>query len=101
MGSAIRLNATRWPRRGGRGIPSRRLAPRLVPVQCVEGLFRIGCHWRTQALRVGLDGQRQVGLDFDLEQIPLQFYVEVAFAMSVFPGIFAGLDGGLGVRYYF
>ena len=42
-----------------------------------------------------------IGLDFDLESTPVQFYVEAAFSMSVFPGIGAGLDAGLGVRYYF
>ena len=42
-----------------------------------------------------------VGLDFDLEDVPLQFFVEAAFNLAVFPGIWAGVDAGLGVRYYF
>lgn len=42
-----------------------------------------------------------IGLDFDLETAPVQFFVEAALAMSIFPGIAAGLDAGIGARYYF
>ena len=42
-----------------------------------------------------------VGLDFDLTNVPLQIYIEVAFDLVVYPGIFGGLDAGVGVRYYF
>jgi hypothetical protein len=42
-----------------------------------------------------------VGLDFDLEQAPVQFYVEVAANLVVWPGIYGGLDAGIGARYYF
>lgn len=41
------------------------------------------------------------GLDLDLHSAPVQFYLEVAFDMTIYPGIWAGLDAGLGVRYYF
>jgi len=42
-----------------------------------------------------------IGLDFDLEGAPLQFYIEVAAVLSVLPGVDLGVDGGLGARYYF
>jgi hypothetical protein len=42
-----------------------------------------------------------IGLDFDLETAPVQFFIEAALQLMVFPGIDAGLDAGLGVRYYF
>jgi len=42
-----------------------------------------------------------VGLDFDLESAPVQFYVEVAANLVLYPGIWAGLDAGIGARYYF
>lgn len=42
-----------------------------------------------------------IGLDFDLEQAPVQFYIEAALDLLVVPGITAGLDAGIGARYYF
>lgn len=42
-----------------------------------------------------------VGLDFDLEEVPLQFYVEVAVDVTVLPPLGVGVDGGIGGRYYF
>jgi hypothetical protein len=42
-----------------------------------------------------------VGLDFDLEDAPVQFYVEVAVDVTVLPPLGVGVDGGIGVRYYF
>lgn len=42
-----------------------------------------------------------VGLDFDLEEVPLQFYVEVAVDVTVLPPLAVGVDGGIGGRYYF
>lgn len=42
-----------------------------------------------------------IGLDFDLETAPVQFYVEFALHVSVLPPLGIGGDGGIGVRYYF
>ena len=41
------------------------------------------------------------GLDLDFNDAPVQVYVEVAFDLALYPGIWSGLDAGLGVRYYF
>lgn len=41
------------------------------------------------------------GLDFDLESAPVQFYLEAAIDVTVLPPLGIGLDGGIGVRYYF
>jgi hypothetical protein len=42
-----------------------------------------------------------LGLDFDLSAAPVQIYLEVAANLVLYPGIYGGLDAGLGVRYYF
>ena len=42
-----------------------------------------------------------VGLDFDLETAPVQFFVEIGVDLVLYPGIWAGLDAGIGARYYF
>ncbi|MEQ1503780.1 MAG: hypothetical protein ABMB14_16185 [Myxococcota bacterium] len=39
------------------------------------------------------------GLDFDLEDAPVQFWVEAALDVTYFLGV--GVDGGIGARYYF
>ncbi len=41
------------------------------------------------------------GVDFNLTSVPLQFYVEVAFALVVVPVVVPGLDAGIGARWYF
>jgi len=50
---------------------------------------------------VFLGARVPVGLDFDLGQAPVQFYIEAAINLALFPGIYSSLDAGLGVRYYF
>lgn len=50
---------------------------------------------------VFIGARAPIGLDFDLNAAPVQIYVEVAFNLVLYPGIYAGLDAGLGVRYYF
>lgn len=42
-----------------------------------------------------------VGLDFDLESAPVQFWVEAAVDVTILPPLGIGVDGGIGVRYYF
>jgi hypothetical protein len=42
-----------------------------------------------------------VGLDFDLEEAPVQCWLEVAIDVTVVPPLGIGADGGIGVRYYF
>jgi len=54
--------------------------------------------------RVGdavLGARFPLGLDFDLETAPVQFYIEVAANLVVYPGVWGGLDAGIGGRYYF
>ena len=41
-----------------------------------------------------------VGIDFDLNSAPVQFYVEAALDLSI-PQFYVGADAGIGVRYYF
>lgn len=42
-----------------------------------------------------------IGLDFDLERAPVQFYVELAPEVTILPPLAIGWDAGIGVRYYF
>lgn len=49
----------------------------------------------------GLGARVPFGLDFDLESIPMQFYVELAFDLVLFPAPGPYVDGGVGFRYYF
>jgi hypothetical protein len=63
-----------------------------------SGAWRFG-YYRGYDVIIG--GRVPFGVDFDLETAPVQFYVEVAFAMAVVPFIGAGLDAGIGFRYYF
>ena len=43
-----------------------------------------------------------IGLDFDLEMAPVQFYIEAALQVSVIPRpLGMDLDAGIGARYYF
>ncbi|MEO0603956.1 MAG: hypothetical protein AAF211_21140 [Myxococcota bacterium] len=70
----------------------------------VGGWLNAGSNWvfpqyRNQGLIIG--ARVPVGLDFDLEDVPVQFYAELAFNLAILPGIAAGLDGSVGVRYYF
>ncbi len=70
----------------------------------IGGWINAGSNWvfpqyRDEGLIVGV--RVPVGLDFDLEDVPVQFYAEIAFDLSIVPGISAGLDGSVGVRYYF
>lgn len=41
------------------------------------------------------------GLDFDLDDAPVQFYLELAIDVTVLPPLGVGADAGFGVRYYF
>ena len=42
-----------------------------------------------------------VGLDFDLEMAPVQFWIEIGIDAVILPPLDFGADGGIGVRYYF
>jgi len=42
-----------------------------------------------------------IGLDFDLEDVPVQLFVEVALDLALVPGIAATFDASIGGRYYF
>lgn len=70
----------------------------------IGGFANTGDYWGFQRYdgRGAILGARApIGLDFDLEEIALQFYIEVAMNLTVIPGVSAGLDAGLGARYYF
>jgi hypothetical protein len=41
------------------------------------------------------------GLDFDLDDAPVQFWIEVAVDVTVLPPLGVGADAGIGFRYYF
>lgn len=42
-----------------------------------------------------------IGLSFDLADLPLQIFTEVALSVGIVPVTRYGLGGGIGVRYYF
>jgi len=70
----------------------------------IGGWLNAGSNWifpqyDDQGLIVGV--RAPVGLDFDVEDVPAQFFVEIAFDLAIVPGIAAGLDGSVGARYYF
>ncbi|MEN0067355.1 MAG: hypothetical protein AAGA48_34815 [Myxococcota bacterium] len=70
----------------------------------VGGWLNAGRYWvvpQFEGRGVIAGARLPVGLDFDLEDVPVQFYAEIAFALVIVPGITAGLDGSIGVRYYF
>ncbi len=50
---------------------------------------------------VNLGARMPVGLDFDLESAPVQFWVEIGIGLSIFEDIDLHSDAGIGVRYYF
>ena len=74
-----------------------------IPVRVgVGGWVNSGNYWAFRNANGVLVGARApVGLDFDLERAPVQFFVEVALNLAVIPFISAGLDAGIGARYYF
>lgn len=57
--------------------------------------------WDSNGYDAVLGARVPFGLDFDLESVPLQFYVELAFQLAVIPFVGVGGDGGIGFRYYF
>ncbi len=70
----------------------------------VGGWINAGSSWVYPQFdddRVIVGARTPLGLDFDLEEIPLQFYAEIAFNLAVVPGVGAGFDGSIGGRYYF
>lgn len=68
----------------------------------VGGWINAGSYWVYPNYDNVIVGVRApVGVDFDLEDAPVQFYVEVAFDLSIVPGVSGGLDASAGVRYYF
>jgi len=62
------------------------------------GSYGFGRYYRDD---VYIGARVPVGLDFDLAAAPVQIYLEVAANLVLYPGIYGGLDAGLGVRYYF
>jgi hypothetical protein len=50
---------------------------------------------------LGLGARAPIGIDFDLEAFPLQFFVDVALNIGLIPTTYASAEGNLGLRYYF
>ncbi|MDY0004034.1 MAG: DUF3996 domain-containing protein [Polyangia bacterium] len=50
---------------------------------------------------VGVGIRVPVGIAFNLNRIPLDFFLEVVPGVGLFPGIGFFVDGAIGVRYYF
>lgn len=70
----------------------------------IGGFINSGDYWvfdRYVGKGAILGARAPIGLDFDLERAPVQFYVEVALDLSLIPGVAGGLDAGLGGRFYF
>jgi hypothetical protein len=74
-----------------------------VPFRIGVGGFLNSGYWRfdDDANDIVFGARVPFGLDFDLETAPVQFYVEVAFEIAIIPFVGAGIDGGIGARYYF
>ena len=74
-----------------------------IPFRIGVGGFLNSGYWRfdDEANDIVFGARVPVGLDFDLESIPLQFYLEVAVEVAIIPFVGAGIDGGIGGRYYF
>lgn len=53
------------------------------------------------ASALGLGARAPIGIDFDLEAFPLQFFVDVALNIGLIPTTYASAEGNLGLRYYF
>ena len=70
----------------------------------IGGFFTTG-YWRwddgSEDYDVVVGARVPFGLDFDLERAPLQFYLEIAFDVTLAPPLRFGGDGGIGFRYYF
>ena len=80
---------------GGVAIPFR------VGVGGFLGTFRYGWYRGVYASDLVVGVRVPIGLDFDLETAPVQFYVEIAPEVTILPPLAVGGDGGIGVRYYF
>lgn len=50
---------------------------------------------------VNLGARMPVGLDFDLDSAPVQFWVEIGLGLQIFEDVDLHSDAGIGVRYYF
>lgn len=48
-----------------------------------------------------LGARMPVGLDFDLDAAPVQFWVEIGIGLQIFDNVGLHTDAGIGVRYYF
>jgi len=57
--------------------------------------------WDRPRSDLAIGARVPVGLDFDLERAPVQFWAEMAVAVALVPPTGVGADGGIGVRYYF
>jgi hypothetical protein len=51
--------------------------------------------------RIGAGLRVPIGIDFQLNKVPLDIFVEVVPGLGVFPGVGVFVDGAVGVRYYF
>lgn len=70
----------------------------------IGGFVNSGDYWvfdGFQGRGVIVGARVPIGLDFDLEEAPVQLYVEIAPNVALFPGVAAGLGAGLGGRFYF
>jgi hypothetical protein len=53
------------------------------------------------ASAMGIGVRAPIGVDFDLEAFPLQFFIDVAVNVGLVPSTYATAEGNLGMRYYF
>jgi hypothetical protein len=68
----------------------------------IGGFFTSGYYrWSDRDYDVVLGARVPIGLDFDLDAAPVQFYAEIGFQLTVAPPFRVGGDGAIGVRYYF
>jgi hypothetical protein len=49
----------------------------------------------------GIGVRVPLGVDFDLHNVPLQFFADVALVVGVLPGTVIGVSPCVGGRYYF
>jgi hypothetical protein len=65
------------------------------------GLAFVDDGYGNKASAVGLGARAPIGIDIDLESLPLQMFFDVAVNIGVVPSTYLSAEGNLGFRFYF
>lgn len=60
-----------------------------------------GFDWYVYGSSIGLAARLPLGINFALNELPLEFYLQGVPALFVFPSVALGIGGSLGFRFYF